>query len=244
MKGLILRLEAPLMSFGGPLVDNLGKTMPFPGRGLLTGLIANALGWDHGEAARLGALQKRIRYAVRCDREGRNVLDYQTADLGQRYMMNGSWTTRGRADSRGGQSGEGTAIRYRSYLADAVYTVALTLDPVKESPDLDQVEEALREPERPLFLGRKTCLPAAPLLECRFEAAGVGEALQKWPLHRRADRSTSHRAWWPANERPDPGAGREIAVTDDRDWENQVCSGRRWIREGSVAVVEEESHAG
>ena len=44
---LALRLEAPLMSFGGVLVDNRGVTEPFPTRSMLAGLIANALGHDH-----------------------------------------------------------------------------------------------------------------------------------------------------------------------------------------------------
>jgi len=48
MKALVLRLDAPMMSFGGVMVDQHGVIDRFPGVALLTGLIANALGWHHG----------------------------------------------------------------------------------------------------------------------------------------------------------------------------------------------------
>jgi len=53
MKALILRLDAPLMSFGGVMIDQHGFIERFPGTSLLTGLVANALGWGHGDYERL-----------------------------------------------------------------------------------------------------------------------------------------------------------------------------------------------
>ena len=44
---LILRFDAPLMSFGGPMVDHNGVVQDFPPTSLLTGLIGNALGYEH-----------------------------------------------------------------------------------------------------------------------------------------------------------------------------------------------------
>ncbi len=41
---LLLRLEAPLMAFGGPMVDYIGRTRSFPGQAQITGLLGNALG--------------------------------------------------------------------------------------------------------------------------------------------------------------------------------------------------------
>ena len=46
---LLLRLEAPLMAFGGTMIDANGPTLDFPITSLVTGLIANALGWHRGE---------------------------------------------------------------------------------------------------------------------------------------------------------------------------------------------------
>ena len=45
MQHMILALEAPLMAFGGETVDNYGVVRSFPAASMLTGLLANALGW-------------------------------------------------------------------------------------------------------------------------------------------------------------------------------------------------------
>ena len=47
---LILNLESPLMAFGGETIDNYGVIRPFPAASMLTGLLANALGWRRVEA--------------------------------------------------------------------------------------------------------------------------------------------------------------------------------------------------
>ena len=42
---LLLRLEAPLIAFGGETIDNFGVIRDFPALSMITGLFANALGW-------------------------------------------------------------------------------------------------------------------------------------------------------------------------------------------------------
>lgn len=184
MEVLLLHLDAPLMSFGGVMVDARGDTQDFPALSMLTGLLANALGYRHGEAARLERLQERLRYAVREDRRGRRLRDFQTLDLGQDFLRQG-WTTRGTPESRsGGTAKTATHIRERWYLVGALYLVALTLEPAAEEPTLENLEEALRHPARPLFLGRKSCLPARPLVapgNARREAESLYEALHSAP---------------------------------------------------------------
>ncbi|WP_082411796.1 type I-E CRISPR-associated protein Cas5/CasD, partial [Methylogaea oryzae] len=92
---LLLRFDAPLMSFGGVMVDQHGPTERFPGLSLLAGLFGNALGYRHGDAEALEALQARIEYAARWDVEPQALLDYHTVDLGQPKMREPGWTTRG-----------------------------------------------------------------------------------------------------------------------------------------------------
>jgi len=233
---LVIRFDAPLISFGGSAVDNLRVTRTFPGRAMLTGLLANALGWTHGEADRLGTLQERLRYAVRCDREGRRLIDYQTVDLGQDFLDAG-WTTRGAVEGReGGPASKGTHIRYRHYLADAVFTVALTLAPPGSAPALDEIAAALHEPARPLFIGRKTCLPSVPLLIGRRDAATLLAALREVEPSPRTAGNRRLTAWWPADEDTGLPNSRLVPITDDRDWANQIHAGRRWIHEGEIDV--------
>lgn len=253
MDALILRFDAPLMSFGAPIVDNRGEIQPYPALSMMTGLLGNALGYDHSEFDRLDRLQERLRYAVRQDRRGQQIQDYQTVDLSKPYMDDDrAWTTRGEIESRaGGSASAGTHIRYRDYWADAIYTVALTLDPAGEAPTLGAVAESLRHPARPLFIGRKTCLPAGPLFVERQSASGLVEALRRAPLAARASKRDRYPAWWPTH----PEAGRpddEVPVeenmrepvTDRRDWANQIHTGERWIVHGSIQLTSSaQTHA-
>jgi CRISPR system Cascade subunit CasD len=232
---LLLRLEAPLMSFGGVLVDERGITEPFPTRSMLTGLLGNALGYDHREGEVLTLLQDRLRYAVRRDRPGRPLVDFQTVDLGQPFLAE-AWTTRGVAVSRrGGTAATGTHIRRRHYWADAVFTVALALDPAAEEPDLARCAAAITEPERPLFLGRKACLPSRPLILGIVRAESLQAAILWAPLSPRAV-AGPWAAWWAEEGEPAPpaGKGRLVPISDERDWANQVHTGRRFVWESTI----------
>lgn len=237
---ILLRLDAPLMSFGGPVVDQEGGTRETLGRSALTGLLANALGWEHGDFEKLESLQQALVFAVRCDKPGSRLHDFQTADLGQPHMR-GGWTTWGHPESRGGASSDGTHIRNRIYLAGAIYTVALTL---QDGPTtLDEVESALREPARPLFLGRKACIPSVPLLQGRLQARSPLDALRTAPHPPEAfEADTTFLAWWPEGME-DEGIvnSRVLSISDDRDWANRIHSGRRLIREGRVRFKQGEA---
>lgn len=232
----MLRLDAPLVSFGGPMVDQNGVVQTFPPLSMLTGILANALGWDHSDAVRLQSLQERIRYAARVDREGQHLVDYQTVDLGQPWMVpeTTGWTTRGRIAKRGGASGDVTHQRWRHYRADSVHTAALTLIS-DDAPSIDEVAIALAEPVRPLFIGRKCCLPASPILLDIVNAESLVAALATIPRVLRADPGPLLATWWDGDDeaRAD-GASHVVAVSDERDWRNQIHVGRRLMREGRV----------
>ena len=237
---MILRFDAPMVSFGGVLVDAYGVTRDFPSCSMLTGLLGNALGMDHRDADRLEALQRRLIYAVRCDVPGEILRDYQTVDLSQPFLKQG-WTTRGTVQGRVGAEATrtGTHIRYRDYIANSVYTVALTLVPESAAPDLHRIEEALRDPARPLFIGRKPCLPAAPLLAARIQAEvkregfvdsplTLRQTLIDFPAVSRAAGEGRFRIWYPAAGPHEIGA---LPLTDHRDWRNQIHVGRRFYKE-------------
>ena len=240
MNILLLRLEAPLMSFGAPIVDRHGVIQSYPALSMLTGLLGNALGYDHAEAERLERLQERLRYAARQDRPGRQIQDYQTVDLSKPYMDDDrAWTTRGRLEKRkGGSASTGTHIRLRDYWADAHYTVALTLEPPGEAPTLDDLAGAVQHPARPLFIGRKPCLPSAPLFAERTTADGLVEALQEAALPARTREGDTYRVWRPSH----PDEKRARPVTDRRDWKNQIHTGERWVAEGEVTISESKAN--
>jgi len=236
MECLILRFDAPLMSFGGVVVDQHHPTWRFPGVAMLAGLLGSALGWDHSDSDKLQRLQDRLRFAARWDAEPEPLLDYQTVDLGQDFLVDTGWTTRGRPEERkGGSAATGTHIRYRHHWANGVMTVALALDG-NDDPTPDALEHALRTPARPLFIGRKPCLPAAPLFIGRREAQGVRAALAAEPLaeigpRRRPIQIT---ALWPMEE----GEGAMVEERfDARDWANNIHLGSRRYAVGLLEVA-------
>ena len=217
---LLLRLEGPLISFGAPIVDQIGAIQEFPGLSMVAGLLANALGYDHRDFAKTQALQDRLEFACRRDRDGMKLTDYHTVDLGQEHLVDTGWTTWGRCEERGkGAATSGTHIRLRDYWADSAFTLALALADGVAPPGLDGISAALERPARPLFLGRKCCLPSVPLLLGRIQCPSLLLALRSAPdlsPGRRQPGRTRH-ACWPFAEGAHGTACREVRVTDARD---------------------------
>lgn len=235
MKALLLRFDAPLMSFGSVVVDQQNRTDALPYRAMLTGLIANAMGLTRHDEAKLQALQARIRYAARRDRQGTTIVDFQTVDFSQSHLAsNLGWTSRGKLEERkGGGASDGTHIRYRHYLADAIVTVALTLDPADEEPSLSSIGQALKLPARPLFLGRKTCVPSGPIWLAEVEAPSLRQALEDAPRSERADLGKLQAVWHESEGREDESS-RLFPRVEDRDMANAIHVGRRIYVEGRV----------
>ena len=234
---LLLRLDAPLMSFGGVMVDQHGPIERFPGLSMLTGLLGNALGLRHGDASALEALQDRVEYAARWDIEPEEIIDYHTVDLGQAKLSEAGWTTRGEPEHRGGgpSASLGTHQRFRHYWANGVMTLAISLG--SGEPSAAAFAERLRFPARPLFLGRKTCLPSSPLLLGVVSAPDVLSALMEAPAATRPSRPPTARmsACWPLRL-GEAGPSRRVPVYDRRDWRNQVHAGRRQRCEGWLEI--------
>lgn len=243
MEFLVLRLDAPLMSFGAPIIDRHGVIQPYPAKSMIVGLLSNALGYEHREHEKLNQLQQNIEYAVREDRPGEMIQDYQTVDLSKDYMSDDlAWTTRGKLQQRkGGPASSGTHIRLRDYWSDAIYTVIITTKDTAQTPSLDELEQALNAPERPLFIGRKPCLPATPIAADRIHATSFEDALAKISLPKLAKEQDAYRIWYPADPSEDVDPLKTRSVTDERDWQNQIHVGERWIRMDEIEVSNQEA---
>lgn len=220
---LRLVLEGPLLAFGGEAVDSLGVIEAFPAASMLTGLLANALGWQRHHRAALARLQQRLHYAARIDREGQLLTDFQTAQLGANDQ---GWTTRGAPEGRaGGRTTYGSPhIRRRDHDADKRVVVALRLDDADEAPTLADLAAALDEPARPLFLGHKPCLPSARINAGIVEAGTLPDALASLP-----PLDTATRLLLPSSE-PHQDGDEECPWSDQRNWHSGVHGGTRMIR--------------
>ena len=251
MDALILHFQAPLMSFGGPQIDQIGPTGLYPTMSQVAGLIANGLGLTHAETDRTQVLQDRMSLASALIREGAELRDYQSVDLGQDHLRNPAWTSHGAAEHRAGGpvAKFGTHIRIRFYRADASVLSAISFSPRHENPTLAAIEEALLQPARPLFIGRKPCLPATPLVIGYVESAeSLIDAIRQVPWRfpdrwREIDRSgrTDSRVWaeWPVpdNYTAPPNSGISThRVVDRRDWRNQLHGGERAVARGPIEV--------
>ncbi len=212
------------------MVDARGPVRDWPGASLLTGLFANALGYNRAQRAAHARLQARIDFAVRIDRPGERMQDYQTAQLAHSDQ---GWTTRGTPEGRegGASTYKSPHIRWRDYFADSRTIVALALRDAAEVPTLDDLAAALSEPVRPLFLGRKPCLPTRPILEKVVEAADPLDAITMMdPLESESDPVIVVR------DRPGlPAAWERLFVTDERDWVSGVHAGERIFRRGRAS---------
>lgn len=248
MRWLVLRIRAPLAAFGSEAIDARGPTRDFPTLSALTGLLANALGYERGESGRLQALQDRLVFGARREAEptlGR-LTEYQTAQI---YENDVGWTTRGVAEGREhspsykNRDKRGkwvTHQRWRDYHADARLFVVLTLRDPDLAPTLDDLAAALDRPARPLFFGRKPCLPAAPLFVGFVEAATARRALEALPPDPLADLPPGGlaRAVWSVGEED---GDRTVEAVEARNWRTGLHGGVRRTVEGRVRPAEPAS---
>lgn len=214
------------MAFGGVAIDQVGPTGELPAASALTGLLANALGWHRCERDRHQALQDRLIYGALATRAGRVLTDTQNAKL---EKADKSWTTSGTPAGRDGASYGAPHRRSRDYIADGEVRVVLCLSSAEKAPDLDDLARALDRPARPLFIGRKPCLPSAPLNAGWVEAASAFDALRGL-----ADliEPGGGAAIWPEGE---GDGGRVEARADLRDWRTGVHAGRRKVARGNLS---------
>lgn len=227
---LLLRLEAPLISFGGETIDNFGVIRDFPALSMMTGLFANALGWRREECELHDRLQSRLLIGSRLNMPIQRLTDFQTAQLGKDDK---GWTNWGVPEERrgGADSYKSPHLRYRDYHASLNVLAALRLEPSDDAPTLDDLAVALDRPARPLFIGRKPCLPSQRIFAGWQEADNVLHALQLADLPQ-TDGTQSLRMQWPDGEGSLAG-DRMIDLCDERNWTSGVHGGWRPVREGS-----------
>lgn len=129
MTTLLLRLAAPLQSWGVNAKFDRRGTERIPTKSGVIGLVAAALGRRRNESIDdLSALH----FGVRVDREGALLRDYHTA-----------------------KSEKAAYVTHRYFLSDAVFLAGLEGD----EELLSVINHALGSPAFPPFLGRRSCPP-------------------------------------------------------------------------------------
>lgn len=138
-----MRLAGPIQSWGSESRFVHRRTEPMPTKSGVLGLVAAAKG-----IRRLDPIEELVglRMGVRIDQPGQLVRDFQTA---RRSVKERNGTIRW----------EPLPVSHRYYLSDAVFLVVLEGD----RRLLEGVDQALQEPQFPLYLGRRSCPPTQPL---------------------------------------------------------------------------------
>lgn len=172
MTGLLLRLAGPMQSWGDHSTFSVRDTGTVPTRSAMIGIIAAAQGRHRGEP--LGDLAP-VQFTVRVDRPGTVMSDFHTVGGGAPPER-----TVPTAEGKRRTAGAGTIVSRRFYLADAVFTVAVT------GPDdlVGQIHTALNNPVWGPYLGRRSCPVAHPFLVSGPIPDPVGH-LEHLPLNRR-----------------------------------------------------------
>jgi len=162
MPTLLLRLAGPLQSWGTTSRFDERDTQLEPSKSGVLGLICAALGRDRTQAVDDLAM---LRFGVRADREGVVLRDYQTATA----ILLAS----GKPDPKR------TVVSPRYYLSDAAFLVGLES---AQRELLARIDAALRTPVWPLYLGRKSCPPAAQVhLPDGLSDTSLPTALRNYP---------------------------------------------------------------
>ena len=144
MAVLLLRLAGPLQAWGVKSRFTVRATELAPTRSGVVGMLASAVG-----RRRTDPIEDllALRFGVRKDQPGSVIRDFHTART---------------LDGR-----ESMPLSNRYYLADAVFLAGIEGDRAL----LEGIDEALRHPAFPLYLGRRSCPPTHPVSLGLREAA-------------------------------------------------------------------------
>lgn len=170
MNTLYLRLEGPLQAWGERARWTIRDTASEPTKSGVIGLVACALGWGPDRSREIAALARRVRMGVRCDRPGAPLRDYHT-------VCGGARSADGKVKRNQSTKKPETVVSVRHYLSDASFLIALQGPPT----DLRMMRDALAEPVWPVFLGRRGCVPSAPVLAGEGDHHGLRVALAAGP---------------------------------------------------------------
>ncbi|MFK0016303.1 CRISPR-associated protein Cas5 [Streptomyces sp. NPDC091027] len=190
MPTCLVLLSGPMQAWGVHTpYESHGDTVSRPIKSGVLGLVCNAFGYDlDHDTAHLA----RLHFAVRADRPGHLERDDQTAGGGNfpldvltaarhpqlaanpdrfRYaaprevdpVTGASWAPATRKTVKGD----------KTYIVNGSFLAGLT----GPAPLIDAIHQALRQPARLLYLGRRCCPPARPV------AHGTTEHDTDWPDH-------------------------------------------------------------
>lgn len=168
---ILLRLEGALQSWGEHSRFDYRDCASMPTKSGIVGMIGCAMGLRRG-SEQLRVLSENIRVAVRCDRPGKQNVDFHTVTADDAIL-----NAQGKKRCK-------TIVTYRTYLQDASFLAA-----IETNRELAQkIDHAFHDPCWPVYLGRKSCVPSRPVyIGISEEYDSLEDAMNKCPLRGRGD---------------------------------------------------------
>ena len=163
MKIIRFPFAAPLQSWGEDARWDTRSTTPNPTKSGIIGYLGCCLGYPRGDE-RLNQLNEELRIAIRIDRPGQILTDFQTVQGTGGIFLNAEGKNR---------TGGGTIITPKQYLQDAWFTVFLQ----GEDAILEQCYSAMTHPQWTPYLGRRNCVPSVPVIPEWVDASTLEEAV-------------------------------------------------------------------
>lgn len=138
MEGFLLHLYGPMQSWADTGFGQLREAGEFPSRSAVIGMIAAAMGIPRGDQ-RLVNVHDALQVHVATVRSGSILRDFHTVET---------------------RVGFSRTLTSRDYHHDAHFVVLVTGD----STTVQEAFRGLSEPHYGMFLGRRSCPPALPLI--------------------------------------------------------------------------------
>lgn len=165
MPTVLMRLEAPMQSYGvyGKFYErDTGKE---PSKSAVIGLICSALGIGRKEDI---SWLSNYKFGIRADKEGTIRNDYHVAGKEGYHRAAGNIERK-------------TAIpTNRYYIADASFLVGFESD---DKDTLEKIQSALKNPKWQIFLGKKSFIPSAPVwLNDGIKDTPLLQSLKEYPI--------------------------------------------------------------
>ncbi|WP_027855723.1 type I-E CRISPR-associated protein Cas5/CasD [Marinobacterium litorale] len=173
MNYLVFRLYGPMAGWGEAAVGGDRPSALHPSRSAILGLVASALGIRRDDVAPLDELRLALGVGIKSYSGGELTRDYHTAQVPSHDRKRRFFTRRDELDAP--KHKLNTVLSSRDYRSNGYWVVALWLRG-DSGHDLAILAEALKKPAFPLYLGRKSCPPAAPLMPTLVEGT-LKEAL-------------------------------------------------------------------
>lgn len=164
MKFLTFTLAGPLASYGGSDRWDSRGTEDMPTKSAVIGMLGCCLGYPRGDE-RLRRLGESLKMAVRRERRGTVLTDYQTVQSATGPILNTLGKPRG-----------STILTPKQYLQDAVFQVFLYGDETL----LSECARAMRHPRWIVGLGRSSCPPSLPILPIIVSGECIEDVLKSW----------------------------------------------------------------